>query len=811
MALSTSVLSSSLSSTAISFYRSLTRHRLFATLNICGLALGIAAFLVLFLFVRFETQYGRWVPGSDRLWMVKAEVTMPGFDTFHNDSTSAHFLSFLQNDYPGTRGTRFTTSDASVRKGVGAVSEQVIQADPNFFRILSYPALAGDPSQALARPGSAIVTEATAKSYFGGVASAIGRTLTITIAGKTSDYEVAAVLRDLPPDTDFAPAIIVPIAPLGTTKDDAWSFGDNLVLLSFPDAAAAEAMETRLTDLVRRHPLNEPMPGAKIALGLQPLGALHLNNKSAVTEVATLGAIGLVTLLIALVNYINLMTAQAGLRAREVAMRKVLGATRGALIVQFLGESIAAAVLAGLLGLALTELALPLVNAAGGTSLSIHYGGTQSILPPFAVLVIGAGLIAGLYPALVLSRFQAAAVLASARSPGGGRMSARVRQALVVLQFAIAVALGTGTAVLFAQTYHVRNADLGFVQKGMMLVPALGDKALDPGQRERILKAFSNLPGSRAVSYATSTPAGGVSMIRSLKAKGGAAQQIMFSTVGDGFFKLMGARFIAGRDFDRRFAADDSTSNEPNKTIFRNVVMNESALRLLHLGSPDNAVGKILDDDAKSRTQLVGVVADMRFMGPKTKNDAMMYIWRPLPQDNAAAFLRFTGSPVAITAEMERVWHDLAPNVPFVAKTVEQARYDSFIRQDAQRMRLFTIGALLAVMIACIGLYGLASFDTARRFQEIGIRKTLGASTGDVLRLLIGRFLRPVLLATLLAWPIAYFAMRQWLSEFADRITLSPAFFTLSGVAAVAIATSTVFVQAWRVARAEPARALRYE
>ncbi|WP_454280180.1 FtsX-like permease family protein [Sphingomonas sp. Marseille-Q8236] len=814
MSLSAFALTSALSSAATSFHRSLTRQRLFAILNICGLALGIATFLVLFLFVRFETQYGRWVPGSDTLWTIKSDVNIPGFEPFHNNATAAPLLSMLRGDYPEVIGTRFSPVDASVRQGVGAAAAKVIQADPNFFRILRYPAVAGDPGQALAQPHSAVVTQELASRYFGDAATAIGRILTVTIEGKTANYTVTAVLRDLPADTDFRAAIFVPIAPLDPKANDSWSFGDSVFVLRFANAAAAQAMQAQFPAFVRRHPLHEVMPNTKISLKLVPLHDLHMAEKSAVTVVGTLGAIGLVTLLIALVNYINLATARAGLRAREVAMRKVLGATRDNLIVQFLTESIAATALAGLLGLALAELALPLVNATGGTSLAIHYGGAQSILPPFLLLVIGAGLIAGVYPALVLSRFQAAAVLASARSPGGGRGGTRVRQALVVLQFAIAIALGSGTAVLVAQTRHVRNADLGFDQKGLMLVPALGDDALDPGRRRRILDAFSRLPGVTAVSYAGFTPAGGTYMLRALKVEGmaGPEKQLSFSTIDEGFLSLMGARFVAGRDFDRRFAGDDSTvKGQPRSTHFGNVIMNEAAVRKFGLGPPDKAAGKTLSNQGGKRIQLVGVIADLRFNGPKVTDDAMMYLFRPEPQADSTAFVRFTGSATATSAAMERVWHELAPNVPFDAKTVEQARYDTFFREDEQRMRLFTIGAVLAAVIACIGLYGLASFDTARRFREIGIRKTLGASTGDVLRLLIGRFLRPVMLATLLAWPIAYFAMRQWLSAFADRIALSPAFFILSGVAAVVIATATVSAQAWRVARAEPARALRYE
>ena len=259
------------------------------------------------------------------------------------------------------------------------------------------------------------------------------------------------------------------------------------------------------------------------------------------------------------------------------------------------------------------------------------------------------------------------------------------------------------------------------------------------------------------------------------------------------------------------FGGDDSgAKSRPGVIMFSNVILNAAAVRKLGLGAPEKVVGKSLDDTEKE-SQVVGVIDNLRFNGPRNGEDAMMYIWRHEPPDHAVGFVRYTGATGATLAAIERVWHRQAATVPFEAKTVEQARYEEYIREDAQRMRLFAMGAVLAVVIACVGLYGLAAFDTARRVKEIGIRKTLGASTAEVLRLLIGQFLRPVLVGTVLAAPIAYYAMRQWLAAFADRIALSPLFFVAAGAAAVAIAAATVAGQALRVARAEPTRALRYE
>ncbi|KQU61608.1 transporter [Sphingomonas sp. Leaf339] len=796
-----------------SLYRSLTRHKLFAALNIGGLALGIATFLVLLLFVRFETGFDRAIPGADQLYVIQERYHMPGYPEDPNPYTMGGQLDVLRADYPGLQGTRYWEQNASVRQGNTVTAESLRVVDPNFFALVRYPAISGDPIRALADPGSVVVTERIARKYFGSQ-PAIGRAMTITIDGSTFTYRVGAVIADMRDDVSFRGDLFVPLVRARFANDwfDHWGSTTLYTLLRFPDAAAARAFDGELPRFAERH----VFPDGNLKKGqweqsLRPLVDNHLYDPADRNAVMTLGIVGVLTLLIAIVNYVNLATARSGLRAREVAMRKVLGGTRATLIRQFTGEALATVALAALIGLALAELALPMINAAGGTKLALHYLGSGSILPPLIALVVVVGLIAGIYPALVLTQFQPAAVLASARAPGGGRAGARLRGALVVFQFGIAVAFAIGTGVMLAQTAHVRDADLGFKRDGLFIVHAFAN--VEPADRAGVLRALASLPGVSAITSAQNAPGSQSTTNTSTVYRAGLDESRGRSTmdvvVGDDYFATFGARLIAGRLFDTAHPGDDTALRQAGSKAPYNVVVNRTAAADLGFASPAAAIGGTLEGNGTMT--IVGVVDDLRFRGPRQAIGGVEYRYSSKPFASAVATIRYSGDPAQFRDAVEAAWKRIAPAVPFEGRTVAQNLYEEYYKADAQRARLFTIGAVLAILIGCIGLYGLAAFDTSRRVKEIGIRKTIGASTTDVLRLLLTTFLRPVLIASIVAWPIAYIAMQRWLSGFDDRIALSPWFFLAATVAAIIIATATIFVQAWRVARAEPAIALRYE
>ncbi|TPG15862.1 FtsX-like permease family protein [Sphingomonas koreensis] len=805
-----------MTSALLTLYRSLTRHRLYAVLNIGGLALGLAVFLVVFLYVQYERGYDRQLPGWQQLWAVNSEFVAPGFPAVNVSAPSAT-LDQLKSSFHGLTGARFrAVHDATLRNGDVLTTEDIAQVDPAYFGLFPLPAIAGDPKAALSAPGTAVITQDIAKRFLGD-GPALGKTITLTFDGRTDDYRVTAVLKSMPANMTYTSEIFVPLPPVGSAN--AVAITSTILFLQLPDAAAASALSRQLPAFVDRYPPPEfssnggdQKPSSMFKLSLIPLGAVHLIEPRDRTVVATLGVVGLLVLLIAIVNYVNLATARAGLRAREVALRKMLGGTRRSLVAQFLIEAIATAGIAALIALAIAELTLPFVNAIGGISLSIDYFGRRSILIPLALLVLIVGCVAGLYPALVLSRYHPAAVLASTRTPGGGKAGARLRQVLVIGQFAIAIAFSIGTGVLVAQTVHMRSADLGFRRDGLTLVSSFVAKDLDTAQRADLLHAFSALPGVDGIGLSRIVPGGGSFNISSYE-DDGRTLTINRVDTGPDFFKTFGAHLLAGRLFDVRHRGDDAAgmTQDTLEKSPRNVIINTTAMKLLGFEGPADAIGKVAKLSGTTGPTIIGVVTDMRFMSPREPIPAILYDYTT-ELDGMVPTIRTAPEAVpATTRGLAAVWRRIVPNVPFRSTTADQLLYKQFYKDDAQRSRLFTVGAVLAVIIGCIGLYGLASFDTARRIKEIGIRKTLGASTRDIMRLLIGQFMRPVLLANLIAWPIAFFAMRQWLSGFDDRVALSPIYFLAATLVAIAIAALTVFGQAWRVARAEPARALRYE
>ncbi len=800
-----------------SLYRSLAHHRLFAVLNIGGLALGIATFLVLFLFVRFETGYDRVLPQQDRLWVIEERYVMPGYPADTSPNTMGNELKQLRADYPQLVGTRYVGTAATVQQGGQATAEELGTVDPNFFELMRFPAIEGDPTATLADPNGLVVTQRAARKYFGSQ-PAIGQTLQLAIDGKTYPYRVGAVLRDMPDDVTFKDEMFAQLVParFGNEWWDHWGSASLATLLRFPDTAAARAFEAQLPAFLDRH----AYAGGNLKKGeyfqsLRPLTAMHLYSPGDRAIVTTLGAVGLLTLLIAIVNYVNLATARAGLRAREVAMRKVLGGTRRSLVRQFLGEALATVAVAALIGLALAEVALPFVNALGGTALAIHYVGWNGVVLPLVALVLGIALVAGIYPAFVLSGFRPAAVLASTRAPGGGRSGTRLRSALVIVQFAIAIAFAIATGIMLRQTAHMRDADLGFRRDGLMIVRSLMTGGIDAPQRAAILRSLASVPGVSGVTVANNAPGDqSTTNFSGYSRAGSSGGKISLMDVGTGrdYFRVYGARLVAGRLFDAAHADDRGLLTvAERKRAGPNVVINRTAVTALGFASPTAALGQAINDGERDST-IIGVVDDLRFRSPRDRVDPVAYTYNTVDILSPFAAVRYAGADAkTMMAALDAAWKRVVPGVPFQARSVEDNLFARYYKADAQRSRLFTIGAVLAILIGCIGLYGLAAFDTSRRVKEIGIRKTLGASTAEVLRLLIGQFMRPVILANLVAWPLAYVAMQRWLGGFDDRIALSPLFFVGASLAAVLIAAATVFGQAWRVARAEPARALRHE
>ncbi|KTW01927.1 ABC transporter permease [Sphingomonas sanguinis] len=793
----------------LSLYRSLVRHKLYAALNIGGLAVGIAVFLVLGLYVRFETGYEKWLPGHDKLYLVEEYWNMPGSPADgYSTSTMGGLIDQLREDFPDTVGTRIQVMDVNVVRGNAATTETLGYADPNFLDIIRLPIVAGDAARALQAPDNVLISETIAKRYFP-KGNPIGQAMTLTIIGKTARYRIAGIFRDLPPDTELPYSMLVKTpTPHPDPMWNHWGSERVWTILRFDTQQDVARLQAKMRAFVDRR-AKEQGPSAKLlSLRINPLSAIHLQSSPGRSmTVVTLGIVGLLTLLIAIVNYVNLATARGGLRAREVAMRKVLGANRTALIRQFLGEAILIAAFAALGGLILAELGLPLINAAGGLKLSLDYA---MVLPGLVVLALVVGGLAGLYPALMLSRFPAAAVLASSRSPGGGRAGARVREILVVFQFALAIAFMIGTVVLIAQTRHVRKTDVGFRRDGLVTVSSTSDGAVTEAQLTAFLARAASLPGVRSVTTSDSSP--GSSSFNSDnyavpgKPEPGASLQAIITSPN--FYPTFGIKLIAGRLPDDAHRADDARNADDAARKVPNVVINRKGGEVLGFDSPEAAIGKTVGR-SNPRT-IIGVVENARFFSPRDPVNPTMYYYHSRFSTIPRTTLRVEGDPRETIAALRSIWRQTAPQVPFEAQTANQ-NMEEYYKADDRATRLFGIGAGLAVLIGCVGLWGLASFNTQRRVKEIGIRKTLGASATDIVKLLVGQFLRPVLIANLVAWPLAFIAMRTWLAGFDDRISLSPLYFAAATALALTIAVLTVLGQSLKASRAAPAWALRHD
>ncbi len=808
----------------LTFYRVTIRHPLYALLNLLGLSFGIAVFITLSLFVRFETSFESWLPGADNVYTAGTRWVLPGRETELVDSSMGGLLEELHEDYPDLVGTRTWPQNGTIHLGaeVFAGSEQLV--DPDFFKVFNLDMVDGDKATALSGPDKILLTAEMAAKYFPG-GHAVGNTLTVSDLEGTKTYIVSGVIANLPRNSDLKFDFVRLLTTQAIATNKFWRrWGSNNLntYLRIDNADEARKLESGFDDFVDRKagPLHGEKWHTMETVRLIPLLSAHLRDEQSKTAVITLGLVGLLAFGIAAINFINLATARAGLRAREVAVRKTLGATQGALRLQFLSEALAMTVLATIAGLSLVELALPLINAEGGLTLALNYRQDWAFLGLLIAAVLAMGLASGLYPAFVLAQFKPAQVLAASRSPSGGRFGLRVREFLVVVQFAVVIAFFIMTIGFVRQLDHMKIADLGFKRDGLLLTTSTNYDAVTPAILHSVLAAFRAVPGVTSVTTSNVAPGDdNVSNGQNVSLPGSTAAPttLQYDEVTQDFFKTYGARLLAGRLIDPSYGSDGVRNHEldrPDKQV--NIVLNQRALREFGFKSPEAAIGQLLvsgsdGSPTQQRFTVVGVIDDLHFHSPKKENLAMYYFLKADANENQITAIRYEGVPEpVIRAALADAWRQVAASVPLELVSADD-NLDKYAKPDRNRSNLFTLGAGIAGLVGCIGLYGMAAFTTSRRALEIAVRKVLGASKGAVIRLLVGQFLRPVLLANLIAWPVGYFVLQNWLLQFNDRITLGVTPFLAASTAAIVIAVVTVFVLALSGANSQPGRALRNE
>ena len=796
----------------LTFYRVTVRHPLYAALNLLGLSFGIAVFITLSLYAHFETGFESWVPNADKIYKVGTLWLHRGRPEELTEISMGALLDQLHEDYPDLVGSRVLEMNATVHLGADVIDEREQLVDPDFFKLFDLPIIAGDKASAL-QPGKIMLTEAMARKYFGRT-DVVGETVRITDDEADTGYVVSAVLRNLPHNTDRNFDFVRLLSEQSHRQMSYWAHwgGSSLdTYLRFETEAEADHFAGGLDAFVDRK-AGEARPGVAWhtteTLRLLKLLKLHLRDKQAGTAVVTLALVGLLSFFIAAINFINLSTARASMRAREVAVRRTLGATRSKLRVQFLGEALLMTLASAVAGLSIVELCLPVINALGGLDLSLdyrHQGGFLALMMGGVLLL---GLAAGIYPAFVLSSFQPAQVLASSRSPSGGRFGMRLREMLVIVQFAVVIAFFVLTWGFERQVDHMRTADLGFRRAGVLIVPN-HDSGMTTEVVNAVRTAFRQVPGAVLVGSGDSAPGDeNITQGTNVKLPGdtGAETDLTYSIIGPDFFQAYGARLLAGRLLDDSHG-DEATDDKDKPEI---VVVSRQAARQLGFNSPEEAIGKSAYQGTRAM-QIVGVIDDMHFRSPKGETLPMFYLYKHEPKDNQVIAVRYEGVPEPeMRQRLAEAWQSVAPNVPLQVMSPDD-NLDKYYKPDRNRSNLFGAGALVAALVGCIGLYGMASFTASRRMLEVAVRKVLGASRRMLISLLVGSFLRPVLIANLIAVPVAFLVLRSWLTQFNDRIAVTPTPFLVGGGAAILVAAVTVGTLAWNAANSEPGRALRHE
>ena len=816
-------------------WRNALHDRLYAMLNVLGLALGFAVVLLIWLFVRDELSFNQFLPNYRDIYRVQLTIGESGERPVTWAATPDRMAAELKLDFPEIAAiARDAKQRVGVRHGEVMASEAVDWVDPNFLDVLGYPLLRGDPATALSQPDSIVLTRTTAQKYFGGI-DCLGQMLDIN---KIHPIRVTGIAEDPPSNAT------VKFVALASGKT---SYGKLATLDAAPQAStalsitvatyvrlrsgiASKALADRLRTFALAHyPNGDGSEPLFAAMFLKSLASVHLypynpDTNEPNTQIQTVYAVaatGLLILLLAGINFVNLVTARATRRAVEVGVRKGLGALPGQLTVQFMGESLGYSLASMALGVALAALILPGLNAFLDRRITmdfLHYP-LLAILPVVTAILFG--VVAGVYPAVILSRFPPAHVLKAGAGAwlGGGRL----RLGLVVFQFTVTIALLIATSVIYRQISFATSKALRFEKDLILTIDLTGmpqQTAQDGPDRREIAPVealrtqLAAVPGVEAIAASFVVPLLTQSFTMDFARPDWTDRpSIAFSImpIDFGYFSLYRVPLLAGREFSREFNEDKMAPD--NKSRMSAAIINETAMHSLGFVNPAAAVGQEVrttdEGFPERRHRIIGVVPD--FPLGSIRNPVPPTIFIVDPEMFNVLSVKLSGANLPGTLHgLDAVWLDFVPDRP-INRVFLDDRIAGLYLDITREGKMFAAFASFAVVIGCLGLIGLSAYTAERRTKEIGIRKALGASTTDVAWVLIKQFTRPVLLANALAWPIAWWFMRGWLDGFAYRIDLGLEPFVIAGFGAIGIAVATTAFHAIQVARSKPVTALRYE
>jgi putative ABC transport system permease protein len=770
-------------------FRKMRRQKAYSFINIVGLAFGLACSILILYWVRDELSYNMFHEKAGRLYSINKAYQI-GAKTEYNNSTPYPLARAVRENFPEVEdATGFYRRGGLIKfEDKAFLERRVCVADTSFFRMFTYPFVKGDPGSALAEPGSAVVTESVAARFFGD-REPMGMRLTLDQA---TELVITGVVKDVPSNSDLpydiflaAPGIVDPEAGENWHNHYLWTFA----LLR--EGTGVADVEKKLSAMIEAR-----LPEEKIALKLQPLSKLHLyaidGREEGMKYVYFFSAIAAFILIIACINYVNLSTARSEKRAKEVGLRKVVGAHRSQIARQFFGESVLFTLISLAVAVGLIMLLQGPFNAVTGKVLKLADFSAGFILG-LVLITAFTGLASGLYPALVLSSFKPAKAIREGSGRRGRKAS--LRKTLVVVQFALSIILLIGTGVIYSQLRYLQRTDLGFDQDDVLYL-RLNDKVRDnyDAFRTELLRH----PEIAGVARASELPMEIWSITRGVTWEGketpeGAA--FGYGSVDYDTIDLLKLTVVAGRNFSREFPSDEA-----------NFIFNEKAIEVMGMRDP---VGKPFRLSEVSKGTIIGVVKDFHSLPLNYAIEPLVMVMNPGFYRLVLVRVRPDGRKAALAC-LEEAWKTFSPGFPFEYRFIDE-RFGLNYAQEIRAGKVFGYFVVIAVFVSCLGLLGLASFTAEQKTKEIGVRKALGASTAGVVVLLTKQFLKWVGLSNLIAWPVAYLAMRGWLNHFAYRTRIGVLVFALAAALALAVALLTVSYQALKAARANPVDSLRYE
>jgi predicted permease len=790
--------------------RNLTRQKGFSFINITGLAIGIACAIFILMWVQDELSYDGFHQNKDKIFRVGALFKNEG-NEIYGAQTSAPVAPYLKNNYPEIQNS--TTVNSGWLTGISRniikfgdrsfYTDDLILTDSSFFDIFSFPFLQGDKNTALENPDSVVLTRSTAEKCFG-LEDPMNKTLQVD----ENPMIVTGVIADVPQNSHLQFDVVLPLTSVRNTnrgffltKWDSYGFGTYVTL---QEGVAIDELDRKIEDVIRQ---NDPNFGDTAAyIFLQPLSKIRLFNVDGsvgfMRYVYIFSMIALIILLIACFNYMNLSTARSDRRAKEIGLRKVVGSKRANIIKQFFSESLLYAFISFLIAMLIVILLLPQFNELTGKKIAFDYA-NPGLLFGFFVVALFTGFIAGSYPALYLSSFIPIDVLNKSKISGAKKSP--LRKVLVVFQFALSIGLIISMTIVSSQVGYMRNAEIGFEKENVITLPV-------GGTAENIFESFKNElkqnPGIVNVSLKSSSPlrSGSTSGTISWEGKN-PDQQIAWShpMVEFDYFKTLNMKIVEGRDFSREIQSD----------LKEGFILNEEAVRQ---GNIENPVGKQITVNGVSGV-IIGIAKNAQLRSLRfTIQPEVYHLSRTFREEFQTVFIKMGSGEnarqfdkiSASLAHIERVWKKFMPGAPFEYQFLDESMGNQY-RTEIRISRILNTFTYLAIFLSCLGLLGLTSFMTEQRTKEIGVRKVLGASTAGIVILLSKEFAKWVLLANVIAWPLAYYFMNKWLQEFANRINIGMGTFIASAVIALIIALLTVSFLTIKAALANPIKSLRYE